>query len=525
VNRWLVAGMALLTGAALGLRAPHLALRPLHNDEGVNAMKFRLLWVNNNYEYDPGEFHGPALPYFTLPAAWLGGAPDFNQFTESTFRGVTVAFGAGLVLLLLLLTPELGRAETLWAAALTAISPAMVYYSRYYIHEMLLVFFTALSFFSGWRYVQKARPGWALASGIGLGLMFATKETFVFAVAAMVLSAGSAAAWGRWRDGGAAGFRPQWRRRHVVLALLAAAGIALVFFSSFFHNARGPLAALQTYLPWLRRAGGATGHAHSWTFYFERLLFFHARGGPVWSEAFVVALAAVGFVAALSGRAAAPAPRLLLRLIAFYTMWLTLIYTVIAYKTPWCLLGFYHGMILLAGAGAVFVWRACRARRLQVAAAVALAAGAGQLGWQAWAGSFAVDKGGVPYCDSPKNPYVYSQTTPDALRLVQTVEALAQVSPQGYDTIVEVMAPESYWPLPWYLRRFNNAGYWDRIPNQPPAPIMIVAADLRAAFDEHPEKTHLMAGYFELRPKVFFELYVSVDLWRRYLKTLPPEKD
>jgi predicted membrane-bound mannosyltransferase len=38
----------------------------------------------------------------------------------------------------------LGRAETLWAALYLAISPAMVFYSRYYIHEMLLVFFTAV---------------------------------------------------------------------------------------------------------------------------------------------------------------------------------------------------------------------------------------------------------------------------------------------------------------------------------------------------------------------------------------------
>ncbi len=39
----------------------------MHNDEGVNAMKFRALYVNNNYKYDPNEFHGPTLPYLTLP--------------------------------------------------------------------------------------------------------------------------------------------------------------------------------------------------------------------------------------------------------------------------------------------------------------------------------------------------------------------------------------------------------------------------------------------------------------------------
>jgi hypothetical protein len=34
-----------------------------------------------------------------------------------------------------------------------------------------------------------------------------------------------------------------------------------------------------------------------------------------------------------------------------------------------------------------------------------------------------------------------------------------------------------------------------------------------------------MAGYFELRPNVFFELYVDADLWARYIKTPPPETD
>ncbi len=101
------------------------------------------------------------------------------------------AFGAGLILLLLLLAPDLGSAEMLWAAALTAVSPAMVFYSRYYIHEMLLVFFTALTFFCFWRYANSGRAAWAVAGGIGLGLMCATKETFVFALAALALAVGS----------------------------------------------------------------------------------------------------------------------------------------------------------------------------------------------------------------------------------------------------------------------------------------------------------------------------------------------
>ena len=44
---------------------------------------------------------------------------------------------------------------------------------------------------------------------------------------------------------------------------------------------------------------------------------------------------------------------------------------------------------------------------------------------------------------------------------------------------------------------------------------MIVSAQLHAALDE--KKTHLMIGYFQLRPQVFMELYVQLDLWKQWL--------
>ena len=508
MKRWFGPGFLLLLVLAAALRFPELRLRPMHNDEAVNAIKFRDLWINHDYQYDPNEFHGPTLPYFTLPAAWTDGAHDFNALTEAAFRSIPVLFGLGLIAILLLLTPEFGRAETFWAAAFTALSPAMVFYSRYYIHEMLLVFFTALAFGALWRYWRTGRFAWCAVAGVGLGLMWATKETFVFAVLSLALALLCAAGWTKCRDGAARNWKSLAAMAGIALA------VAMVFFSSVFTHPAGMIDAFKTYLPWLHRAEGASAHIHSWTFYFRRLLFYRANGGPVWSEGLIVILAVVGGISAMTGR-----PSLLVRIIAFYTLWMTLIYTLLPYKTPWCLLGFFHGMILLAGCGAAVL------QRWKGGLIVLLLAGTAQLGWQAWRCNFAVDSGGVPYCDSVKNPYTYSQTTPDIFRLIETVDGVAKASPDGYGTIVDVMSPESPWPLPWYLRRFTKVGYWNNIPSQPLAPIMIVSADLHAAFDERPEKTHLMAGYFQLRPGVFFELYVNVDLWTRYVKTLPPGKD
>ena len=525
MKRWFVPGVLAVLALALALRLPQLQLRPLHNDEAVGAIKFRALWTENNYKYDPNEYHGPTLPYLTLPAAWLDSSRDFNHFTEATFREVPAVFGVALILVLLLLTTDLGRAEILWASVFAALSPAMVFYSRYYIHEMLLVFFTALAATAWWRHGKRGRFGWCALAGAGLGLMWATKETFVFVLLSMALAAACNAGWTRWRGGHGFEEGARWSIKSTVAALGIAVVVALLFFSSFLTNLGGLADSVKTYDTWLHRAEGLSVHIHPWNFYFERLLFYHAHGGPIWSEGLIVALAAVGFMAGLAGRWLGSASVTLVRIIAFYTLWMTLIYTAVPYKTPWCLLGFFHGMIVLAGVGAAVLVRACKVPRLKFAMAVLLAAGAAQLGWQAWRANFAIDKGGVPYCDSAKNPYTYSQTTPDIFRLVQTVEALARVSPAGHGTVLEVMAPESYWPLPWYLRSFKAVGYWDKIPAQPPAPIMIVSSALHAAFDERPERTHLMAGYFELRPNVFFELYVSVDLWTQYVKTLQADKD
>jgi hypothetical protein len=82
--------------------------------------------------------------------------------------------------------------------------------------------------------------------------------------------------------------------------------------------------------------------------------------------------------------------------------------------------------------------------------------------------------------------------------------------------LVKVMAPEGdYWPLPWYLREFKHVGWWEEVPAEPFAPLMIVSSKLHANLDEN--KTHLMVGYFEMRPQLFFELYVELDLWRALL--------
>jgi uncharacterized protein (TIGR03663 family) len=499
---------------ALALRCPRLGERPMHNDEGVNAIKFRDLWEHNSYKYDPTEYHGPSLYFSTLIIERLTAGPRFEQFTEARLRSVTVLFGIGLILLIPLLADGIGKTACVSAALLTAASPAFVFYSRDYIHEMLLVFFTFLAMVSGWRYWRTRKLAWALSAGAGVGFMWATKETFVITIAAAGIALGLNQIWNRKLDASGLPIKaPRLDWRHLAGALGVCLLVWLLMFSSFFTNAAGLADSFRTYSSWFSRAAGASPHIQPWHFYFDRLLFFHVRNGPIWSEGLILILAVVGAIAGFARKGLADANASFVRFLTLYTCALTAAYCVISYKTPWCLLNFWQPMILLAGVGAAVLIYAARFQWARLAAGALLLAGAGQLAAQAW-------QAAVPRAADRQNPYVYAQSSADILKLSWQVEALAEVNPVGHQMRVNVIAPEGdYWPLPWYFRKLERVGWWDKLPEDPFASVMVVSAKLHANLDE--KKTHVMIGYFELRPGSFFELYVELPLWRTYLEKHP----
>ena len=537
MNRAATLVLLLIAAGALILRWPALDQRPFHTDESVHAIKFLGLWERGVYRYDPREYHGPSLYYATLPVAWLARAAGEAHPGERTLRLVPVAFGVALILLLPLLRDALGRSGVIGAAIFTALSPAFVFYSRYYIHELLLVLATLAGLGCGWRYWRTGRAGWAAGAGAALGLMDATKETFVFILAAAAPALVATILWERWvepapgaNDGNPAEApgiladwrsqaRGKWRASHALLALGTAALVSVALFTSFFTNAAGPLDSLRTYLPWFARAGGASPHTHPWDFYLERLAWFHPAPGPVSTEALILGLGLVGWGAALAGRKPAGGCLRFLRFLGFYTLALTAIYTVIPYKTPWCALGFLHGFILLAGTGVAVMFQALHRTGPRVALLIVLTAATAQLGWQAW-------RNAVPLATDRRNPYVYAHTSKDLFRLVDQIRAIARTAPASGE-LLKVIAPGGdYWPLPWYLREFAaRTGWYAELPKDPYAPMMVVGSKFEANLDEKSDKKWLMIGLFEHRPKVFFELYVAFDCWKTYLESRPKPPD
>jgi len=344
--------------------------------------------------------------------------------------------------------------------------------------------------------------------------MVATKETFVITLAAAALALGLNQVWNRLLDASGPPLKAapiNWW--HLGAAATICLITALLLFSSFFTNASGPLDSIRSYLPWVHRAAGDSPHIHPWYFYLQRLLLFHVAPGPVWTEATIATLALIGAIAGFRRRRLAGANASFVRFLAIYVFLLTAFYSLLAYKTPWCLLSFWQATVLLAGVGAAVLIRTAPNRYWRFGITGLLLVTAAHLAWQSWLAdtTFAAD---------PRNPYVYAQTSPDIFRLVEQVEDFAVVDPKGYKLPVKIMASEGdYWPLPWYLRRFEQSGWWDHVPEDPFAPVMIVSAKLHAALDE--KKTHLMVRYYQLRPQLFFELYVQRDLWQEWLAHKP----
>ncbi len=130
---WL-ASCAFVTAVAAFLRFYDLGLKPFHHDEGVNGYFLTSLFRDGMYRYDPANYHGPTLYYISLVFSKV-----FGLNTISVRASVAV-FGVLTVVLAFFLRSFIGKFGALAAAAFLALSPGMVFISRYFIHEIFFIF-------------------------------------------------------------------------------------------------------------------------------------------------------------------------------------------------------------------------------------------------------------------------------------------------------------------------------------------------------------------------------------------------
>jgi predicted membrane-bound mannosyltransferase len=302
------------------------------------------------------------------------------------------------------------------------------------------------------------------------------------------------------------------RRGHLLLAIAGALVVWVLFYSSFFTNPAGLLDSFRCFPAYIGRA--VNSHIHPSYYYLKLLTCNKAATGPPWTEAFVVILAVIGIIFVVAKKGLDNLDYRLLDFLALYTLVMLVIYSAIPYKTPWCLLSFYQGLILLAAAGVVAIMNLLGRMLARVVVAAFFFTAATDLGLQAVLASY----GNI------SNPYVYAQPTTDVLEISAQVERVSKAHPAGREMLVWVVCPGGdYWPLPWYLRSFKNVGWWNGVDEiQLPAPVVIASAGLEdrliaKLYDlSPPGKKNLYVPLFdtcvELRPGVELRGYVTKDL-------------
>lgn len=499
---WHWAAGCILAASAI-LRLVLLDLKPLHHDEGVNGMFLATLFRGGFYHYDPANYHGPTLYYF----AWI--TTTINSFFYgrdglSTFaiRLVTVSFGIGIVWLILCLRRQLGDFGTLAAAALAAVSPGMVYFSRYFIHEILFVFFTLAIVVAVLRFRETGRPRYLMLASLSAAVMGATKETWVLTFGVWLIAIPCTIVWLRLRK-----TQTPARPRNKSIAappagipssgwsgwqLYGTAGLLFVavwvlFYSSFFTNfPKGVGDSVAAFRYWFA-TGQSSPHAYGPFKYLKWL----------WTEeAPVLILGALGAIVAVF--------RATNRFAVFTGFWAVGIlcaYSLVSYKTPWCSLNMILPLAMVAGYGLDQLYQ-----RIRPLALVAVTAAAGISLYQAVVLNF------YDYDDNNerKHPYVYAHTVRDFLSLINEIDSIAAGYPAGKDIGIVIMSPE-HWPLPWYLRSYTRTGYWGKIIDTS-EPVLIVHQNQAYEVERVLGNRYRRISSHDLRPGVRLYLYLRRDL-------------
>lgn len=175
VRYWYVGLAIAIVALAAGLRLWDLGARAVHHDESIHIKFAYDITKGIAYTHDP-VYHGP-FQYF-------GTAAIFKVFGDSdyTSRLLPALFGIALVGLPFMLRRQLGNVGAMLAAGMLAVSPSILYFSRFARNDVYVLFFTLAIAVCIWRYMEDRRDGWLIAIAPLLALSFAAKEvTFIVA--------------------------------------------------------------------------------------------------------------------------------------------------------------------------------------------------------------------------------------------------------------------------------------------------------------------------------------------------------
>lgn len=249
-------------------------------------------------------------------------------------------------------------------------------------------------FFGLW-HVGDRRSLWISVAGVTLLLLL--KETAIihlgcFALAAVVMLF--------WEENIFQSAAPQqWNQQDFFKALSIAFTMLFVFYSGFFLNTEGLLHLFQTIPAWIQTGTGASGH-EKWEYQIG------------WFNFYWIALmmryewpSLLGFFYAIIFLMQ-KRTTILMRYFSLYAIGVLAAYSLIPYKTPWCVISIIWPFALLFGVGLCSI--KCERLFFGIAGVALLASLVFCLQLNFW-----------HYVDFSE-PYVYVQTSPEIKRITET---------------------------------------------------------------------------------------------------------
>jgi uncharacterized protein (TIGR03663 family) len=508
---------------ALLIRLFDLGERVFHHDESVHASFTLKLLETGQYKYDPA-YHGPFLFHSTTVVF------HFLGINDTTARLIPVLFGVAAILLLFLLKKELGERGVLWSAFLLSFSPSMVYFSRFFRNDMIIVFCTLATVIGGIRYLEnlhspKRYPYLILATS-SLAIAVSSKEN---AYLVILMFGAYAGIYSLYR------FYSAWKReklslkRTLVLKSSAVSPflpeillsgtlfifIVMLFYTSLFRTPETLFSIVErAFSHWMEmhrieRIGGP------FYFYIPILLVYE-------SPILIFGTAGIVHFLKKKGKNAS-----FFLFVSYWAVASLLLYSYLQEKVPWLVVHIVLPFGILAGAylGDFFSKTPDRKQENLPGTEYIISGTDKKLTSGIKCSRAHILITGIliftlimslTQCISvnfyrsmePDELMTYSQASPDIRELIEKIEGFSL----GPETLkIAVVDPENlYWPLPWYLRDYEKAAYYTEPPAKTEYDAIIVPAASRM-YEKIPEEKYALYN-FSLRPGKEFTLYYNKEL-------------
>ncbi|MCF7728793.1 MAG: TIGR03663 family protein [Chthoniobacterales bacterium] len=459
------------------LRLWDLDLKPPHFDEGINGWFADGIKKQGFYAYDPTNYHGPLFFYILFLAQTIFGRSLWVLRIPAVLASITTVW------LALCFDRFLGKTAARWGALTLALSPAMVFYGRYAIHESWVaasLMIVLLGLFGLWHSGKRSSLFLAI---FGSTLLILLKETAVIHFSSVILATTFLFFFDRWlfsqsksyNGSSSSGIIPEphlsgitiaeplWHYSDLFFGILLSMVVIFFFYSGGLLHIRGFLNLFTTLPAWIRTGTNTGGHIKSsyqwgpfnyyWIalmvryeitsligfFYAFWLLWQNSKLSPIFhyflkAQHYFLKINRSHHLHFWSAY-----------YLATYGIGVFFIYSIIPYKTPWCLISILWPFSLLFG---VFLQQ-FRNKKIVLT-----------LGFLFLTLSFflCVRLNFFNYTNFSE-PYVYVQTSPEIKRLTDPLLNMAKEDRCNLHLKGQILL-ESYFPLPWILGDFTSIGYF-----------------------------------------------------------------